>query len=1359
MPNSFKAYALSSGNMLSIQLLDASGNTTNVISYNPLASQTLEMHAASGYFQVGKGGFYTTPIPIGSTAATLKTALEALPTIGSNNVDVDFFGYPYKITFKNALAGSQPLLATTVTGLLALGSTVSTVSGTGPRAIYDATVATSGVFTLAGSGWVNQSAPFGTSWKVPATGTGLNAARWSIPGLNTGAYNVYYSSSGLAGSTVSRTTPFRFFDGITPRQSLSVNEQDVNPAIVFPGLDAAGFQLLATIAVTNPNHLNILVSDEVDIADVNQLVVVNEIAVVPIDPFAPVYYAFSDSGNTPYVVLTGTWSSFGGGWNSDEHFTSITPGNSLWTFSGLLSNCAYSFQVYWTEGGTRTSAAVYNVYDSDGTTLLGTATLNQQNPSSGGATLRDNNSNPFTFTPIGTFTVTGTYAYISLDVSNDGSNITMSEAAACILQTPQGYHETISSSVQNYSIGPPNVTVNGGSSFDLNNAIWSFNPDLLFPIMDFPFSSPTLTPSDVITITLSDNCIGTKAGAIPGVTHQSVTNVVGLGRTVTPQPAATDHTMGMGYNLMALGYGHPLYSNLVKSTVGLDYSGQINANRYPISRVANSGVLLFGTDESPLNSEGYPRYPIGGISTMTWDGDAGGSITLIPFAGTSVAFHAMNTGHATGNYVQIVFTLDGSGDTLAPQFTMQLNLLTDYADDADAGRFSTTGAWTTINGQGYNGTVHKSDGTPSPVAFFSLGHVPAGTYQVSNTWVADALNCGSVFVNVKESNVSIHTYNIDQTVAPANFPAFDYNRNLSHFDPTNQTFTCSGGPIVISLQGDGSGFVIADCVQISIVGSITSLTPFAPFSNLGLYDPTVNWPSQPKFHPIYKKAVLGSKTLRTMQLMGSNNGSQYRYQDFPTANTLSYGAGAAINLYPLLKVENWNNADGFFKPGYTAALFTVDATGSTGPLPFADGVPVILPGNVIPTCSMGGSVNFSFYYESCHHASGSMAPNQFAMATNAPSCVGTINTLTPTFPDTTLGNATTSYVCVPPRDIFEFGLEVGAVVWFNVTVISDQGCIEGCADDHMAATPPGTMVRLEIGNEPWNSAFGYPFYQYYDGLHYTLGLPDTQTAYAMKASQIHTWFHDRLATQGRGNELIRGFNCQFADIGTTSSVYTYCNNNGKLIDEIWVAPYVNIFPSFQPGQESIYDNMTAAQLCDALDAAIGLGNHYQPALTQYLASVNQQAINSGHPCRLAGYEGSIATMEIGGSDCTVREMQAIAAIYWPQIYYITKAYIGMYQQYGNLSVENVYSLDQPAVNDGGNCISAVYGKNMWYTFEPGIGDGSDGKHDNRPDLLGAPPSGPNWNLEVTPTAAAVQWWNGIGGSKSIFAYLRRMRIQ
>lgn len=1339
-----------SGATVLVRFLDGDGDPTDLVDYNVASVETVEVNGGGGPFTWSFGGHTTTTLPIASLASDVEAAFCALASVGVGNATVTG-RFPYVVTFTGALTGLAEALITVNTGsLTATGTAPALTAGTTAQSIVGSTP--SATYLQTGH-WVVGIAPFGAAAVVAAAGLGLNTAEWLTTGLAAGHYGVFLSNSLASGSTVSPSTSVRAFDGITQRFHVAWDQSSDVSNVSLPG-SSSTYRRIGTAKVSASSTLRVLITDEVAPADVGKLVITNELALVPVDPAAAVFY---DALNSSYVTLTGGWSNFADGWSTRERFSADPSQMAQWEFAGLLPNSSYKFEAQWNPGPNRPTAVVYTVYDSDGTTSLGTVTVNQTAASSGGSNLTDANARAWAFSVIGTFTVTGTTAFIRLHPTSDGTNVTMAEACACTLVTAGGYKETVGHAVASFSQGFPSISVNGGADIALDKAIWkaSGGPLEKYPIIDFPLATPVLA-SDSVTFSSGANGFTTAAGVVASITAQAVTNLTG--GSLGPATPASDR-LAIGENLMGLGGSAILYMNAAKNATGIRYGAGTaqppNADLYPQSLSQTIWFMDFVSSVNPIDTKGYPLWPAG-ITTIMWNEPAGFTPQAVPSAGTTPAYVASRTGQATDNYVQVDLANDGT--SYGPDWSLGLVSLYVLRDDADLGSNTKTGTWTAVsNAAAFNGGYHHNDSLAASVWTQTIGALQAGTYAISNTWIANAANTPTCTVTVKEAGSTIASYTVDQTVAPNTNAARDYGYNAVNFSASTP-FTCTGGTITVEIHGTNGALCIVDGLQITLSGNLASGTPLCPFSNLRVYPPISGvdpLSSPPRFNPDVLALLKGSRSLRSMQILNSNSGAMREFADYPPATQLFYGQGGRVEDYTVTSVATSTNPGGYFGANTGWALITVTALDGA-PLPILTGTPVILQGALNVPFDTTGTLVLDGNFGVVYHDPATMPSGQFAIGTSswtgptaaAPNSNVPAVTSLVTSPYTSFSNVTAhvGYQGIPPADYFELVATVSTLntdaglepcdVYLNLTPLVTQACVEAMADAYMAALPVGSRVYLELANEPWNDSSGFPFSGYWFGQAVVQGLADPQTAYAKAAAQIHAWFAARLGA--RAGELVRVFNVQFGAQGTMDSVTTYCNAHGLPIDMVVTAPYISAQPANETagGMADIYPDLTAPQLIDFTWWWFLEGGFYAENLALYQARCAAQG------CLLGCYEGGLASLSMGG-DATTQDAQAINGRYHPDVYPMMFGWHSFLQGYG-VKTANNYNFDQLPVNDGGGATNSTYGVYWGTAVKRGRGDGSDALHDNRTEVFGGPPGLVDMATAVSPLGLAFNDWNGPG---------------
>jgi hypothetical protein len=861
----------------------------------------------------------------------------------------------------------------------------------------------------------------------------------------------------------------------------------------------------------------------------------------------------------------------------------------------------------------------------------------------------------------------------------------------------------------------------------------------------------TFLSTDTVTISAVPNTFGGSPASVPtfvpAITNQAVSNRVGGSLFPAPPSPAT---LQAGVNLMPPGDALPYFSCFIQNNIGIIYGGSdpgppaLNPDLLPVftKRDAYRWQIAF-TGSSTADGKPYPAYPNGGTSTLVYSGGAGCFLYPNGDGGTNMGFVSQDSGHATGNTVKFSATLDGSGASDAPSFALNIVGGFDVVCSLDVGRTSSTGAWFKQGGAGFNGGYYKNDRLAGSVWTWHAGNLPAGNWIAYFSWPALAGNTQNAIYTIKESGASLgSTTTIDQTLTPTHAAVRDWNGVNIIFDPFGGVaFTCTGGPITIELHGDTLGDCVADSVQLQLVGNTTGSVPFTPVPKINLYDPSVDASNPPEFHLNCDRALEGMLTLRPMQMQQAM-GAASDYADYATPTQSTYGAGGRNVYYLITKMEIWPNADGYWAGlPHPIVLVTVDSVNGS-PLPIMHGRRVMMPGGVdMPYASGGGIVNMSSQDARIQYDPATMSTHQFAILSYGHSGSGTVN---PIFP--TNAYASINLVSTPWPSYFRRVASLpNCAAWPDLTILTTMACTQQIAADYLAAVPAGRKCYLEIGNEPWNGAgSGFPDYRYLFNEAVKAGITE-MAMYARLAGQRHAWFKAILDAAGRGGELVRCFGCQLGNPSLTAGeVLGYCNANNIPVDMLLLADYFAYEPYNVAGLTALQGGLTAAQLADGVEASKALGMIFDPEFKLFTSLIATQNATHVVQTALGGYEGGAAGHVAGGDQAT-QERQSMSAKFHTQTRKTAFAHMGQLQAYG-LSIYNQYCNTQPAVNDFTAYKISVYGIHQGYASRPGKGDGTDGLHNNLPDIAGVPPGPINLTLAVSPIAAGLRDWNAsIGG--------------
>jgi subtilase family serine protease len=257
-------------------------------------------------------------------------------------------------------------------------------------------------YSESGGGWTSFSDPgaYLFNERYAAPGVGNNTATWQTNGLAPGVYDVQVDWTAYSNRADNAT--YKVYDGATLLATVHVDQQ-LAPAT---GATVGGvtFQSLGRFTIGS-GTLNVVLSDNADGYVIADAMLV-ELATLP---------AVVDNSQGGYSDTGGGWASFmdANAYFGNERY--VAPGTgtntATWQAPGLAPGI-YDVQVDWTAFANRATNATYQIYD--GTTLLGTATIDQTKTAAGGATI-----NGITFQSLGRFTInSGTVKVVLSDNAN-----------------------------------------------------------------------------------------------------------------------------------------------------------------------------------------------------------------------------------------------------------------------------------------------------------------------------------------------------------------------------------------------------------------------------------------------------------------------------------------------------------------------------------------------------------------------------------------------------------------------------------------------------------------------------------------------------------------------------------------------------------------------------------------------------------------------------------------------------------------------------------------------------------------------------------------------------------------------------
>ncbi len=281
------------------------------------------------------------------------------------------------------------------------------VSGANPfRFTLSGTVATSAIvdngqagFSESGSGWTHYTgAGYNNMLDYAPAGSGSNTASWQLTGLAAGTYDVQMTWTAVANHASNAT--YSVYDGSTLLKAVTVNQQQAPSGITVNG---SAFQSLGQFSITS-GTLKVVLTDSA-----NGYVIADALRVAT----AVASGTIIDNGQAGFSETGSGWTQYtGAGYNNNLDYAAAGSGanTASWQFTGLAAG-TYDVQMTWNVVSNHATNATYSVYD--GSTLLGTVTVNQQQAPSGTTV----NGSPFQ--SLGQFSITsGTLKVVLTDSAN-----------------------------------------------------------------------------------------------------------------------------------------------------------------------------------------------------------------------------------------------------------------------------------------------------------------------------------------------------------------------------------------------------------------------------------------------------------------------------------------------------------------------------------------------------------------------------------------------------------------------------------------------------------------------------------------------------------------------------------------------------------------------------------------------------------------------------------------------------------------------------------------------------------------------------------------------------------------------------
>jgi hypothetical protein len=468
--------------------------------------------------------------------------------------------------------------------------------------------------------------------------------------------------------------------------------------------------------------------------------------------------------------------------------------------------------------------------------------------------------------------------------------------------------------------------------------------------------------------------------------------------------------------------------------------------------------------------------------------------------------------------------------------------------------------------------------------------------------------------------------------------------------------------------------------------------------NIRIYAPGTPTDGSVKFSPDLLAKLAGARCLRFGDLIHVNN-SVVDAQHLRSPSALTYAEAKTTVTATLTAVATEPNADGFFRTdGRTPMRFTTAA-----PHGFITGQLAVLGGFTDPIALAGGGT-FPAEGGPPNLYNGVLrviSPTQFAVSFWTVSGAAVV-------PGSITGTATvTVEPGIPVEDAGALCNAVGADCYLCVPHAMDDAGVAEMADRLIANLAPGRKLRIEYSNEVWNFVWG----DYCHGMGALAGLSRFQW-YARRTSQVHDIFAARLAAAGRAaGDLVRLFAGQASNPGTVAEIVGECAAQGIPLDEYAIAPYLNNGPSTAPA--AAWDALDIGGVLDASELYLRYGVSYNVRYSR-VVDEHEAILHPSFPAaKVVCYEGSPET-GCYGTDAAVVAAKARAWARHPRMRGIWLRYMQQLQDQG-CGLFMYYVLAREVAALGGPHPNTMWAAYNGFGQLTGLGDGSDGRNDNRTD--------------------------------------------
>ncbi|WP_165251186.1 LamG domain-containing protein [Paludisphaera soli] len=554
-----------------------------------------------------------------------------------------------------------------------------------------------------------------------------------------------------------------------------------------------------------------------------------------------------------------------------------------------------------------------------------------------------------------------------------------------------------------------------------------------------------------------------------------------------------------------------------------------------------------------------------------------------------------------------------------------------------------------------------------------------------------------------------------------------------HHPNVRITLTAGSGGTITQLTSTFTG--AADNVKTFQVALNTAVTYYAGISvtidgaqsggvgNIRVYPPGEEEGAS-RFNSVFLSRLRGTKSIRFMDMIATNSCNIVNFEDWtpleqirPTRNPDQ--SAIVANVVQIDPYVNPIPVVGAPTASWKPLLFTCSS-----PHGFVNGKIIELGTFSAPVqFSGGGSATFN-RSQGCLYV---VNATQFALGVYSTQVGDPL-------PAQAISVTATAYLrrASPPQHLAELCNEVGANMHLNIPHAMTDAGVAQLVDVIGAMLNPGLKLRVEYSNEHWNTAIGFFQAQYFtqqgllDG-----GLTRTQW-FAKRSAEVHDIAFERLSLIGRGGDLIRQFGSWANDTSTTAAMVEYLYANGKPVDEVSIAPYIHIGPR---GNTAGWNAADVDHVCDAAEAGILYDDYYNQVVTSHRLALQARYPDATVTC----YEGGPDHAPSGGADSVKWTLNRK----WSRHPRIRDFVLWFYQDLQNQGCTDIahYCLALPVVDK-------AWGVYPSHVMEPGYGDGSDGKFDNRTNF--------DDQLQiVSPIGSAIDAWASLYQSGATVVRRRR----